>query len=336
MFATFQFSLWRHDSKTLFLPLWDMRRGLLNLRSFVSSETKCSMLQKKLLDHFNHLVEIKPWVSAGLVIIYWTGEEFTKAPFPNFFAREIFGLTKVLCRFFGSHSYLTGVTAAELRRHLSNMNVCFGNAEKNRKITEHLTLRRHYVNSFTHPNIRPPTPIPHTLIHSLTHPLFHLPTRSLIHSLTHMYTFVFESFSSSLSDESTRLKASISSACSLSRCVFSSFWKSRMSTGSITSVVVSRCWLKHNSTRVLLWIKFSGIFTFSLRINNNVAGTHINSLRSYEAILWHILRIQRIQKHSFDKEIRAFLIITPRFFTLWDQNQFHTTYIEASTVDIEH
>ena len=44
----------------------------------------------------------------------------------------------------------------------------------------------------------------------------------------------------------------------------------------------------------------------------------------------------RIQKHLSDKENTRFLIITPRYFILWDQNQFHTTYIEASTVDIEH
>ena len=44
----------------------------------------------------------------------------------------------------------------------------------------------------------------------------------------------------------------------------------------------------------------------------------------------------RIQKHLFDNEKTCSLIITPRYFILWDQNQFHTTYIEASTVDIEH
>ena len=43
-----------------------------------------------------------------------------------------------------------------------------------------------------------------------------------------------------------------------------------------------------------------------------------------------------IQKHLFDKENTCVLIIKPRIFILWDQNQFHTTYIEASTVDIEH
>ena len=45
---------------------------------------------------------------------------------------------------------------------------------------------------------------------------------------------------------------------------------------------------------------------------------------------------KRIQKHLFDKENTCFLKMTPRFFILYDQNQFHTTNIEASTVDIEH
>ena len=51
-------------------------------------------------------------------------ERFTKAPFISFPVKEIFA--KTLVRFFESHSYLTGVAAAELlRRHLSNMNVIF-------------------------------------------------------------------------------------------------------------------------------------------------------------------------------------------------------------------
>ena len=49
----------------------------------------------------------------------------TKAPFVNFSARNIFDLAKVHVRFLKSHSYLTGVPAAELRRHLSNMNAIF-------------------------------------------------------------------------------------------------------------------------------------------------------------------------------------------------------------------
>ena len=46
-----------------------------------------------------------------------------KAPFINFSVSEIFNLVEVPLRFFESHSCLTGITAAEQRRHLSNMNV---------------------------------------------------------------------------------------------------------------------------------------------------------------------------------------------------------------------
>ena len=46
-----------------------------------------------------------------------------KAPLLNFSVSNIFDLAKVPVTFFESHSYLTGVTAAQLRRHLSNMNV---------------------------------------------------------------------------------------------------------------------------------------------------------------------------------------------------------------------
>ena len=47
-------------------------------------------------------------------------------------------------------------------------------------------------------------------------------------------------------------------------------------------------------------------------------------------------RIQGFKNIYLTKKIHAFLIITPQIFILWDQNQFHTTYIEASTVDIEN
>ena len=46
-----------------------------------------------------------------------------KVPFINFSVSENFDLEKETVRFFESHSYLTGVTAAELRQYLSNMNV---------------------------------------------------------------------------------------------------------------------------------------------------------------------------------------------------------------------
>ena len=42
----------------------------------------------------------------------------TKAPFVNFSVSKIFEHAKTPLRFFESHSYLSGVTAAELRRHL--------------------------------------------------------------------------------------------------------------------------------------------------------------------------------------------------------------------------
>ena len=54
-----------------------------------------------------------------------TGVGVTKAPFVNFSISRIFDLAKVPVRLFASHSYLTGVTAAELRQHLSNMNVIY-------------------------------------------------------------------------------------------------------------------------------------------------------------------------------------------------------------------
>ena len=54
-----------------------------------------------------------------------SGVGVTKAPFVNFSVSKIFDLAKAHVRFFESHSYLTGVTAAELRRHLPNINVIF-------------------------------------------------------------------------------------------------------------------------------------------------------------------------------------------------------------------
>ena len=49
----------------------------------------------------------------------------TNAPFIDFSVSKFFYLAKVPVRFLESHSYLTGVTAAELRRHLSNINAIF-------------------------------------------------------------------------------------------------------------------------------------------------------------------------------------------------------------------
>ena len=53
------------------------------------------------------------------------GVGVTKAPFVNFSVSKIFDPVKVPVRLLASHSYLTGVTAAELRQHLANMNVIY-------------------------------------------------------------------------------------------------------------------------------------------------------------------------------------------------------------------
>ena len=53
------------------------------------------------------------------------GVGITKAPFVNFSVSNIFHLVKVPLRLFKSHLYLTGATTAELRRHLSNINMIF-------------------------------------------------------------------------------------------------------------------------------------------------------------------------------------------------------------------
>ena len=55
----------------------------------------------------------------------WPGAGVTKAPFVDFSVSIIFDLVKAPVKLFQSHSYLTGATAAELRRHLSNMSMIF-------------------------------------------------------------------------------------------------------------------------------------------------------------------------------------------------------------------
>ena len=54
-----------------------------------------------------------------------SGMGVTKAPFVNFSVSKVLNLSKVPHKLFESHLYLTGATAAELRRHLSNINVIF-------------------------------------------------------------------------------------------------------------------------------------------------------------------------------------------------------------------
>ena len=61
----------------------------------------------------------------GSTTLAGPGVGLTKAPFVNFSVSKIFDLAEVPVRLFVSHSYLTGVTAAELRQHLSNMNMIF-------------------------------------------------------------------------------------------------------------------------------------------------------------------------------------------------------------------
>ena len=61
----------------------------------------------------------------GFQVMFSSGVGVTKAPFINFSLSKIFDLAEVPVRLFVSHSYLTGVTAAELRQHLSNMNMIF-------------------------------------------------------------------------------------------------------------------------------------------------------------------------------------------------------------------
>ena len=56
---------------------------------------------------------------------YCSGVGVTEAPFVNLSVSEIFLMAKMHVVFFESHSYFTGVTAAQLRCHLSNINVIF-------------------------------------------------------------------------------------------------------------------------------------------------------------------------------------------------------------------
>ena len=64
-----------------------------------------------------------------------------QAPFLNFSVTRNFDFAKVYVRYIKSRSYLSGVSAAQLRRHLTNMNVITGNmyfddSDKNGTITE--------------------------------------------------------------------------------------------------------------------------------------------------------------------------------------------------------
>ena len=74
--------------------------------------------------HRNYYFQISP--NKGLrATIDHPGVGVTKAPFVNFSTSKLFDPAKVPVRLFATHSYLTGVAAAELRQHLSNMNVIY-------------------------------------------------------------------------------------------------------------------------------------------------------------------------------------------------------------------
>ena len=74
------------------------------------------------LGKLNH---VYPAWSMIWVLVSSHGVGVTKAPFVNFSVSKIFDLAKVYVILLESHSYLTGVTAAELRRHPSNINAIF-------------------------------------------------------------------------------------------------------------------------------------------------------------------------------------------------------------------
>ena len=85
-------------------------------------------------------------IFAKCCVTDWPGVRVTKAQFVNFSVSKIFDLSKVHLKLFESHLYLTGATAAELRRHLPNINVIFNSKRvfwqcwKFRKITERRKL----------------------------------------------------------------------------------------------------------------------------------------------------------------------------------------------------
>ena len=108
--------------------IWGCWRNLVTSRSDQTYVTLCWCCH--MLQHFrlvkSHFITLR--VQEGIASIFmwrWTGVGVTKAPFANFSVSKIFDLAKVPVRFLESHSYLTGVTAAELRRHQPNINVIF-------------------------------------------------------------------------------------------------------------------------------------------------------------------------------------------------------------------
>ena len=98
--------------------------------------------------HFDvQLVLINVFFVRVHMACFWGGGGRTKVPFVNFSVSKMFNLAKVPFRFFESHSYSTGVTAHELRRHLWNMVfndveylTCVWQCRKIRKIMEQRKL----------------------------------------------------------------------------------------------------------------------------------------------------------------------------------------------------
>ena len=123
--------IWRWD--TLKYHLWmlniQMRCKDLTVVSDIKgyqdcSPSNCCPVARPILRHYGTLWQAKlkrrlqnSSTSPGVGV--------TKAPFVNFSISKIFDPAKVPVILFASHSYLIGVTAAELRQHLSNMNMIF-------------------------------------------------------------------------------------------------------------------------------------------------------------------------------------------------------------------
>ena len=86
---------------------------------------KWMYVQNKHLWHGWVITPRSTWGCSYLSTCKRPGMGVTKAPFVNFSVSKMFDLAKVPAILFTSHSYLTGVTAAELRQYLSNMNMIF-------------------------------------------------------------------------------------------------------------------------------------------------------------------------------------------------------------------
>ena len=83
------------------------------------------------LTHWDWVTYLYHWIGSSLVLVMvrhifgasWPGVGVTKPIFSVPLFSQFFTMIKTLATCMIPHSYLTGVTAAELRRHLTNMNV---------------------------------------------------------------------------------------------------------------------------------------------------------------------------------------------------------------------